>query len=339
MGALIGIGIWALVAFVVYKRFKRTMTRSRRAGQKFELMPANAAAILGMLAFIPGLWILKVEGWTERFSIDIATGHTSSTSTLGSQLARAAAWFAVGAVLLFTARTLGQKQTRWPPAVQQLIERLGLAARRAPNPSPRANAPVSDSVSRPLRFNPPPTWPATPPGWTPSPDWEPDPAWPPAPPGWQFWIDDLASAHIEEDDGIGATPLTLKRQPTRVKLLVGACVLVAVLVGMYAWFMRGEPDGSHVVQALRDRSDMAYLFKSDGSPRFHVTSSKEPEPGWYVAKLKLDDVETEENTVVLRQQGSSDKQLTVVAGPGTDFPNECRSSIIPIAVHKVICYS
>lgn len=82
MGALFGIGICALVAYVVYKRFKRTMTRSRPAGQKFELMPANAAAILGVLAFIPGFWILRVEGWKETLSIDIATGHTSSTSNL-----------------------------------------------------------------------------------------------------------------------------------------------------------------------------------------------------------------------------------------------------------------
>ncbi len=37
------------------------------------------------------------------------------------------------------------------------------------------------------RFNPPPGWPESPPGWTPPPGWQPNPAWPPAPPGWQFW--------------------------------------------------------------------------------------------------------------------------------------------------------
>jgi hypothetical protein len=45
------------------------------------------------------------------------------------------------------------------------------------------------------RFNPPPNWPAPPPGWTPPPGWLPDPTWPPPPPGWDLWVsdDDTAS--------------------------------------------------------------------------------------------------------------------------------------------------
>jgi Excalibur calcium-binding domain len=39
------------------------------------------------------------------------------------------------------------------------------------------------------RYNPPPNWPASPPGWTPPPDWEPDPAWGPPPYGWQLWVE------------------------------------------------------------------------------------------------------------------------------------------------------
>ena len=41
-----------------------------------------------------------------------------------------------------------------------------------------------------LRFNPPPNWPAPPPGFVPPPRWQPDPAWPPPPPGWQLWVPD-----------------------------------------------------------------------------------------------------------------------------------------------------
>ncbi|MEO6704062.1 MAG: CPBP family intramembrane glutamic endopeptidase [Jatrophihabitantaceae bacterium] len=37
-------------------------------------------------------------------------------------------------------------------------------------------------------FNPPPTWPEPPAGWTPPPGWQPDPNWPEPPPGWKFWI-------------------------------------------------------------------------------------------------------------------------------------------------------
>jgi hypothetical protein len=44
-----------------------------------------------------------------------------------------------------------------------------------------------------MRFNPPPNWPPSPPGWTPPPGWEPDPSWPPPPPGWQLWVSDVSS--------------------------------------------------------------------------------------------------------------------------------------------------
>jgi hypothetical protein len=40
------------------------------------------------------------------------------------------------------------------------------------------------------RFNPPPNWPAPPPGWFPPPGWQPASEWPVPPPGWQLWIDD-----------------------------------------------------------------------------------------------------------------------------------------------------
>jgi hypothetical protein len=43
------------------------------------------------------------------------------------------------------------------------------------------------------RFNPPPNWPAPPPGWVPAPGWRPSPEWAALPPGWQLWIDDTPS--------------------------------------------------------------------------------------------------------------------------------------------------
>jgi hypothetical protein len=44
------------------------------------------------------------------------------------------------------------------------------------------------------RLNPPPNWPAPPPGWVPAPGWRPPPNWPVPPPGWQLWIDDTVPA-------------------------------------------------------------------------------------------------------------------------------------------------
>lgn len=38
------------------------------------------------------------------------------------------------------------------------------------------------------RFNTPPGWPVSPPGWEPEPGWQPDPSWGPAPEGWQWWL-------------------------------------------------------------------------------------------------------------------------------------------------------
>jgi len=38
-----------------------------------------------------------------------------------------------------------------------------------------------------VKYNPPPTWPPPPAGWTPPPGWQPDPAWGPPPEGWQLW--------------------------------------------------------------------------------------------------------------------------------------------------------
>ncbi|HEY2507408.1 MAG TPA: DUF4190 domain-containing protein [Streptosporangiaceae bacterium] len=55
-----------------------------------------------------------------------------------------------------------------------------------------------------LRFNPAPGWPAPPPGFAPSADWQPDPSWPPAPPGWQLWVDDgLQPAAVGQPGGAG----------------------------------------------------------------------------------------------------------------------------------------
>src|SRR5690606_40007521 len=57
-----------------------------------------------------------------------------------------------------------------------------------PTPVPAASHPGG------WQYNPPPTWPTPPAGWTPPPGWTPDPGWPPAPPGWQFWLPAPAQA-------------------------------------------------------------------------------------------------------------------------------------------------
>ena len=50
---------------------------------------------------------------------------------------------------------------------------------------------VGASARPQWRFNPPPGWPPTPPGYVPPPDWRPDPSLPAAPPDWQWWTPNL----------------------------------------------------------------------------------------------------------------------------------------------------
>ena len=65
----------------------------------------------------------------------------------------------------------------------------------APATSPVQEPPAVQRAHRPvppkpttIRFNPPPAWPAPPPGWEPPPGWMPLPDWPAAPEQWSFWV-------------------------------------------------------------------------------------------------------------------------------------------------------
>src|SRR4051794_3224312 len=55
------------------------------------------------------------------------------------------------------------------------------ALRRCPMPQ--------EGQQKPVRFNPPPSWPAPPQGWVPPAGWQPDSTWPPMPAGWQLYIE------------------------------------------------------------------------------------------------------------------------------------------------------
>lgn len=68
-----------------------------------------------------------------------------------------------------------------------------------------------------MRYNPPPNWPAPPPGWTPPPGWRPDPSWPPAPPEWRLWVHDSAAHPYGPTPGyqgyVGGTTQQQQPQP------------------------------------------------------------------------------------------------------------------------------
>ncbi len=80
-----------------------------------------------------------------------------------------------------------------------------------------------------MRFNPPPTWPSTPPGWTPPPGWQPDASWPPLPPGWPLWVPDAPRRR---------TGLVIGALAAVVLLAVGC---VAAIVATRAHHITGTP--------------------------------------------------------------------------------------------------
>ncbi|MFF5260513.1 DUF4429 domain-containing protein [Actinomadura viridis] len=81
--------------------------------------------------------------------------------------------------------------------VLRIIEQAAAQTVASPSPVPPSAPPHATPSALPVsgwRFNPPPTWPPTPPGWTPPPGWQPDPSWPPPPQGWQLWVPAVAPA-------------------------------------------------------------------------------------------------------------------------------------------------
>jgi len=73
-----------------------------------------------------------------------------------------------------------------------------------------------------FQFNPPPGWPAPPPGFVPPPGWRGDPSWPPPPAGWVYWIPEGAP--------LARPPLTPTTKRFGIALIVAAAVLAIVSV-------------------------------------------------------------------------------------------------------------
>jgi len=59
---------------------------------------------------------------------------------------------------------------------------------------------------------------------------------------------------------------------------------------------------------------------SDGQVHFGITGVKNPLPGWYIVTISV--AGTESNKVIFQETGVANSPLTIVAGPGTDFPPE-----------------
>jgi FKBP-type peptidyl-prolyl cis-trans isomerase len=100
-----------------------------------------------------------------------------------------------------------------------------------------------------LQFNPPPNWPAQPPGWTPPPGWVPDPSWPPPPAGWPLWITDAGAAGTLPGAGPGTEARRFQRRRARgIWLGIAAAAVAVVLVGGgLAYFLRPVSQSSYAL--------------------------------------------------------------------------------------------
>lgn len=57
---------------------------------------------------------------------------------------------------------------------------------------------------------------------------------------------------------------------------------------------------------------------TSGQINFGITGVKNPLPGWYIVTISV--AGTQPSKVIFQETGIADTPLTIVAGPGTDFP-------------------
>lgn len=96
------------------------------------LSPAKVAVIVGALFILPVLWIIEVEGVTTTTTMDLMTGQTSSSSNFLVQFAKAGFFGMITFGCFVAAKVMENNKTPWPPAVQQQLERRGLASPGGP---------------------------------------------------------------------------------------------------------------------------------------------------------------------------------------------------------------
>jgi hypothetical protein len=119
-------------------------------------------------------------------------------------------------------------------------------------------------------------------------------------------------------------------QAGKALLIAAVCAAVVGVASIGASWLSG-PSDREIIEALKSSDSSSTMFRG-GRPLFHVVDVDEAQPGWYVARIKRDDIELETGTVILRTDGSSGGSVTVYMGPGTAFP--CKD--LPEAVAEMV---
>jgi hypothetical protein len=114
-----------------------------------------------------------------------------------------------------------------------------------------------------MRFNAPPTWPATPDGWTPAPGWRPDQSWGPVPFGWQLWVEKRAVA--------GWPPPDVKPNPLKVAAAITLCAVLWVGSLVLYVLVGGDPGLNEPVAALVQNGGTEVDVAMSSCRQFEVT--------------------------------------------------------------------
>lgn len=93
----------------------------------FELRTHHLARLLTGLCAIPILWTFMIEGVTTTTEYDLATGESSSSNDLGSQLGGVAIWVVLAIIFGVAAWAFEKQRTEWPEPVKEQLRSIKLA--------------------------------------------------------------------------------------------------------------------------------------------------------------------------------------------------------------------
>jgi hypothetical protein len=131
---------------------------------------------------------------------------------------------------------------------------------------------------------------------------------------------------------------------TRTTIIIGG-ILTFIIVPLVTAFifsqMQPKPTPPVVkkdVSVLPDKTDKELLdvitttdpsLTSNGEPSIAIMSTAIPEKGWYVVTVRqIDDVDGENPAkILLHDSGAGSNSVSVLLGPGTDFPDETTQSL------------
>ena len=112
---------------------------------------------------------------------------------------------------------------------------------------------------------------------------------------------------------------------------VVSALAAVVAIAMVTSCATDMPSDAQILHAVQAKSPG--YFDSNGNSKIHIIKVVNPQPGWFVASVRVDGA-GETGKGILRQEDPPNSPLEVIADPGTAFPAEYVS--LPDAVRKAL---